>query len=257
MSERPRIAGGYLIIARRMFRTDPLWLEEREFSRSEAWLDLLQLAPWRRTSIQVRGAILELDRGEFLGGRGFLAGRWRWSEKRVRTFLELLIEDERIAVSRSSPRGTIYRISNYDAFQGAGAKAGSRAGSGPGEGPGEGAESTGDARGEGRREGRERAGSRAAPRPQEKASNPRKHSTRSRRRREDVEILDGLREGIERLIARGVGDLEAPFRRRAAEATSSEELILLGDDIEQALDRLEAGQAPALRLVEGDHGGTS
>jgi hypothetical protein len=60
------------------------------FSRLESWLDLLSMANYAERKITVAGATLVLKPGQTLAGRAFLAKRWNWSEKAVRTWLAKL-----------------------------------------------------------------------------------------------------------------------------------------------------------------------
>ena len=58
-----------------------------------------------------------LARGEFLASLRYLAERWQWSIKRVRGFLEWLINDGRIVSQKRHTKGTVYLLVNYDVYQ--------------------------------------------------------------------------------------------------------------------------------------------
>lgn len=106
---------GYLKIYRRFYGSD-LWQEPREFSRAEAWLDLLGLAAWGERTVSIGGRSWTLDPGEVITSRPFLATRWNWTRARVRRFLEYLVEARRISYE---PDGIYTRIhiSNYQRYQ--------------------------------------------------------------------------------------------------------------------------------------------
>lgn len=110
---------GHIKISRKMFDGhDELWSEPREFSKAEAWLDLLQVAAYlpRDFSTAQHGTD-KLARGEFVASLRFLAVRWKWSKNRVAGFLRLLVKLNRLAGQRAGQHGTIYRIENYDTYQ--------------------------------------------------------------------------------------------------------------------------------------------
>ncbi len=112
----------YIKIARKLFATDPFWLEPRTFSRLEAWLDLLQMAAWgNRTTTEG----LKLERGQVEVAQRGLARRWNWSRGRVQRFLSTLEVMERVSIAQASAQGdakhrdkAVVTIRNYDLFQG-------------------------------------------------------------------------------------------------------------------------------------------
>ena len=63
----------------------------------EAWLDLLCLAQYRPSRINNKGQVQTLEVGQLMGARAFLAGRWNWSEKTVRGFMDGLEAEGMIA----------------------------------------------------------------------------------------------------------------------------------------------------------------
>ena len=130
---------GHIKISRRTFRSlveggDPLWNEPREFSRWEAWVYMIRSAAWR-------DSVYKHPRGEVMLKRGetppmsirYLQAAWKWkSEKRVFSFVQLLIDSGRIQVeklatkgnangnARGNALGNTYLIVNYDVYQGGG-----------------------------------------------------------------------------------------------------------------------------------------
>ena len=69
-----------------------MWNEARTFSSCEAWLDLIQSARFDATPRKecIGGREVVYNRGQYPASIRFLAKRWQWSEKKVRSFLEHL-----------------------------------------------------------------------------------------------------------------------------------------------------------------------
>ena len=117
MTETPK---GHIKLARKAFAADggdPLWLEEREFSRWEAWIDVLQLAAWKPWRYVTKHGPIDLQRGEFVASLRHLADRWTWTVKKVRTWLATLEKWARLRAQRKTEAGTVYLIVNYERYQ--------------------------------------------------------------------------------------------------------------------------------------------
>lgn len=109
---------GHVKIARKAFTTDRLWLEERAFSKWEAWVDMIQLAQWApRDLVSTKFGTIHLERGEFVLSIRQMAKRWGWSVQSARTFSESTTFTSRLATQRVTPAGTVYLIVNYDEYQ--------------------------------------------------------------------------------------------------------------------------------------------
>ena len=91
---------------------DPYWLEQ-PFGRWRARWDLIQRAAYAPHDDDG----VQLERGEVRVSINFLAARWGWTPKQVRTFLARLADSETIALVRRTAKGSVYRVSNYDAYQ--------------------------------------------------------------------------------------------------------------------------------------------
>ncbi|MDB4893596.1 MAG: Pascal38 [Gemmatimonadetes bacterium] len=110
---------GYLKLSRKLFdpeREDSFWLEKRSFSRFEAWIDLLQLAPWTDYSV-TSGATIEVPRGCFIASLRLLTRRWAWPKTRVERFLSLLCARDMLRRESGTPIGTLYRVVKYETYQ--------------------------------------------------------------------------------------------------------------------------------------------
>lgn len=110
---------GHIKISRKLFADDLFWDERRQFSRAEAWIDLIQLASWRDRKQIVGATVVSLKRGELLASERFLSERWQWSRGKVRRFLDLLVKMGRIQKTdhEADHLGCIVSICNYDAYQ--------------------------------------------------------------------------------------------------------------------------------------------
>lgn len=109
---------GYIPISRKLFES-LWWLEEREFSKAEAWLDLIQSARFEANSTKmlVGCKVIEVGRGEFPATIRFLSKRWGWNKNRVDRFLKLLISEKMIATRTASGTSqTIIKLCNYDDY---------------------------------------------------------------------------------------------------------------------------------------------
>lgn len=113
MSER-----GYVMMSRKAYADDPFWLEVREFSKWEAWEDLIQMAAWKPRRYAIGLAIEELQRGEFVASVRFLAKRWKWTKDRVFRYLAALENMRRLTRQREGQHGVVYALVNYERYQG-------------------------------------------------------------------------------------------------------------------------------------------
>jgi len=88
---------GYIQLHRKL--TDHwLWDEVRVFSRAEAWIDLLLQAQWGDGNTLWTGSVVPLKRGEILTSQTRLMKKWRWSNSKVRGFLDTLCDENMIDV---------------------------------------------------------------------------------------------------------------------------------------------------------------
>ena len=93
----------------------PLYHAE-PFTRLQAWVDLLLMANIDRRVMLVRGVRIEVERGQVVQSKDYLAGRWRWSRWKVARFFNLL-EDEGMILQHSSTIISQITIVNYDNYQ--------------------------------------------------------------------------------------------------------------------------------------------
>lgn len=65
----------------------------RTLSRSEAWIDLLMECRYEAGTVSNGGQKMEIKPGQLVGAVSWLAHRWNWTPKTVRTFLDKLEND--------------------------------------------------------------------------------------------------------------------------------------------------------------------
>lgn len=106
----------YIPISRSLFE-HPLWCEERIYSKFEAWLDLLQSSRFEDTKQIIGNRMMDVKRGQIPISLRFLASRWKWSPKKVNSFLECLIKESMIIKETLKETGqTVLTICNYDKY---------------------------------------------------------------------------------------------------------------------------------------------
>lgn len=107
------------------------WHDSRQFSdepycERAAWCWLLTNAAWKDTKRRNhRGDVVEVIRGQFHTSLRVLSAEWRWSIKRVRTFLNALEKCDALGTQRAQG-GTIITICKYDEYQSNGHEAGTQ-----------------------------------------------------------------------------------------------------------------------------------
>ena len=105
---------GYILLHRQV-QDNWLWLSE-PFTKSQAWIDLLLLASHSGNIFFIRGNKIELKTGEIGYSKEQLATRWKWSRKKVLTFLKMLEKEQQIT-QHKTPSIVIIRVDNYEKYQ--------------------------------------------------------------------------------------------------------------------------------------------
>lgn len=93
-----------------------LYIEKRQFSRFEAWIDLLLMVNHQDNKFLLGNELIEVKRGSKVTSIRQLCDRWRWSNTKVVKFLELLRDDGMLNFE-SDKKKTVITIENYDKFQ--------------------------------------------------------------------------------------------------------------------------------------------
>ena len=100
----------------RKIRKHWLYEEKRVFSKFEAWLDLLMMANHQDNKFLLGNKLVEVKRGSMITSLRKLCEKWKWSNTKVKTFLEILKTDEMISY-KSDTKKTVLTIENYNNYQ--------------------------------------------------------------------------------------------------------------------------------------------
>jgi len=109
MSERGVFAVDRGIFGHPVFANEP-------FTEREAWTWLISQAAWKQRRRRVGNVVVDLDRGQLSHSLRFMAGKWQWSEPRVRRFLNRLKTDAMIDAATDAGV-TVITICNYNKYQ--------------------------------------------------------------------------------------------------------------------------------------------
>ena len=93
-----------------------LWTSE-PFTRGQAWVDLILLANYKDNTLFLRGVEVHIKRGSLAYSQSTLASRWKWSRKKVSTFLKYLKTEQQIEHQNNNVT-TLIHIVNYEKYQG-------------------------------------------------------------------------------------------------------------------------------------------
>lgn len=93
--------------------------QEKPFDKFHAWVWLLANANYKPRKVEIRGKIVEIQRGQLVTSMDALADAWGWDRKKVMRYITLLKKDGMIEKSGTT-HGTILTIENYAFYQGHG-----------------------------------------------------------------------------------------------------------------------------------------
>lgn len=108
----------FIPISRKLFKHS-LWLENRPYSRFEAWLDLLATARFDNSegSMLIGCTLVRWNRGEMVASLRYLATRWGWKLNKVNNFINLIKHEEMIKTRTAEGTiQTIITICNYESY---------------------------------------------------------------------------------------------------------------------------------------------
>ena len=100
----------------RKFQEHWIWKRNEPFDKRSAWLDRLLRANYKDTIINFEGKEIEVKKGSFITSEIKLSNKWKWSRKKVRTFLETL-ERDNMLTKESTTKYTTISIENWDLYQ--------------------------------------------------------------------------------------------------------------------------------------------
>jgi hypothetical protein len=93
-----------------------MFKEQREFSRFEAWLDILLCANHSEQKVIIQGTIYIVKQGESLHSLETWSKRWNWSKSKVKRFFDTLTK-ELMIVTTNETKTTRITICNYASYQ--------------------------------------------------------------------------------------------------------------------------------------------
>lgn len=108
---------GWIILSRKLLSNTDIWDTDEPFDYRSAWVDLLMLAEWKTHRAMTKHGLDTLRRGYVYKSIETLSGRWKWTKKKVRTFLDQLEAFRMIETVRRPKMGTIIFLCNYKEYQ--------------------------------------------------------------------------------------------------------------------------------------------
>lgn len=107
---------GYITISRKLFDHE-FFTERREYSKFEAWLDLIQVCAFEdNQSMLIKGKIIRWGRGQTIASVRYLQERWNWkSLDKVTCYLKLLRSQKMIIIDTEQGIGRI-TLCKYDDY---------------------------------------------------------------------------------------------------------------------------------------------
>lgn len=108
---------GFIKIDRTFF-DHAMWQEPREFSRQEAWIDLIQLARWEPTpdKVIIKDKVISCNRGQLVRSMVTLGKRWGWSKSKVKRVLDSFVLRNMVELENETVTTRI-TICNYNTYQ--------------------------------------------------------------------------------------------------------------------------------------------
>ena len=95
-----------------------IWNTGEEFTKGQAWVDLLLLANFEDTEQFVGYELIKISRGTYMTTIRDLSQRWKWSRTKVANFLHFL-ELQEMATIKSDTKKTLITIAKYKDYQSA------------------------------------------------------------------------------------------------------------------------------------------
>lgn len=94
-----------------------------KWSKFEAWVWMVETAPYKDGHATIKGKRYQVKRGHVYHSIRFMSGKFRWSEKAVRVFIDALVKHgavEKIGAQKGAHFGAQLRLCNYDKYQNVG-----------------------------------------------------------------------------------------------------------------------------------------
>jgi len=109
------LAHGYIKLHRQL-QNNWLWQERRSFSKAEAWIDILFLVNHQEAKVTLGNELITVGKGSRIISVRQLCERWKWSNTKVKAFLDILVADKMI-VYKSDTKKTVITVVNWDLYQ--------------------------------------------------------------------------------------------------------------------------------------------
>ena len=109
-------SNGFIKIDRKIMK-NWIWFDE-PFNKAMAWIDVLLNAQFKDGFFQSKKGRIDYKRGDCTFSISDLSERWKWSRWKVRTFLDLLEEQDMIKRKLVKKTYSIITVLNYDKYQG-------------------------------------------------------------------------------------------------------------------------------------------
>jgi len=106
---------GWISLHRKITENEIWFLEP--FTKAQAWIDILLNANYSKKSIQIRGNVVFIERGQLGWSELTMAKRWSWSKNKVRRFLKWLETKQQIEQQKDRFITTIITVLNYESYQ--------------------------------------------------------------------------------------------------------------------------------------------
>jgi DnaD/phage-associated family protein len=93
-----------------------LFKEKRQFSKFEAWIDILLMVNHEDSKVVLGNELIEVKRGQRIISIRQLCNRWGWSNTKVTQYLNLL-QNEGMLVVKSDTKKTLLTVEKYEDYQ--------------------------------------------------------------------------------------------------------------------------------------------
>ena len=100
----------------RKIRENVIYPHNREFTKFEAWVDLIMRANYEDKDVFIGNQIVSIKRGQFVTSEDKLAKDFCWSRHKLRDFLSSLQNGKMLGQKKDTMK-TIITIVNYDTYQ--------------------------------------------------------------------------------------------------------------------------------------------
>lgn len=110
-----QVMDGWISLHRKI-RDNGLYPKNREFTKFEAWIDLLLIVNHTENDCLIGNEIYKCKRGQSVRSIETYQKLWNWTRQQVRSFLKLLQNNSMIEL-KTTTKTTILTICNYDKYQ--------------------------------------------------------------------------------------------------------------------------------------------